>query len=61
MGFRVISVIFKILRALAVVELNSYIVILAPPKHKKPPSSSGAIAIFFSFIATAHIYIVAET
>ena len=28
-------------------ELNSYIAILAPPKHKKPPPSSGAIQLFF--------------
>ena len=42
----------KSIGALATVELNSYIVILTPPKHKKLPSSSGAKAIFFSFIAT---------
>ena len=38
-------------------ELNSYIIILISPKHKKPPSSSGAKAIFFSFIAIVHIYL----
>ena len=43
-------------RALAAVELNSYIAILALPKHRKPLSSSGVIAFFFSFIATVHIY-----
>ena len=32
-------------------ELNSYIAILDVPKHKKPPCSSGAIAIFFNLIA----------
>ena len=35
------------LRALAVVELNSYIAILAPPKHQKEAYSSGAKSIFF--------------
>ena len=42
------------LRALAIVELNSYIAILDVSKHtkkkkkKKTPGSSGAIAKFFS-------------
>ena len=31
----------SILRALTAVELNSYIAILAPPKHKNPHYSSG--------------------
>ena len=44
------------LRALAAVELNSYITILTPPKHQKEACSSGAILIFFSSIATVHIY-----
>ena len=39
---------FKAFRALAAVELNSYIVILDVPNHKKTPCSSGAIAKFFS-------------
>ena len=38
-------------------ELNSYIAILAPQKHKKHPYSSGAIFIFISFIATVHSYL----
>ena len=45
-----------LIKALVVVELNSYIAILAPPKHKKPPSNGGAKTIFFSFIATVYIY-----
>ena len=36
------------LRALAIVELNSYIAILDVPNHKKTSRSSGAIAKFFS-------------
>ena len=44
-------------RSLAAVELNSYIAILAPPKHQKQPHNSGAILIIFSFIATVHIYL----
>ena len=35
-------------RALAAVELNSYIAILDVPNHKKTSHSSGAIAKFFS-------------
>ena len=38
-----ICVKMVVIKALAAVELNSYIAILAPPKHKKSPSSSGAI------------------
>ena len=41
-------------RALVAVELNSYIAILAPPKHKNHPYNSGAKGIFFTFIATVH-------
>ena len=44
------------LRALTTVELNSYITILAPPKHKNPHYSSGAKGKIFTFIATMHIY-----
>ena len=43
------------LRAFTAVELNSYMTILAPPKHKNHSFSSGAKGIFFSFIATVHI------
>ena len=43
-----------VIKALVAVELNSYIVILTPPKHKKQPYSSGVKDIFFSFIATMH-------
>ena len=42
------------LRALEAIELNSYIAILAPPKHKKQPYNSGVKDMFFSFIATVH-------
>ena len=40
----------------------SKLAILAPPKHKTPkkkkkPYNSGAKPIFFSFIATMHIYL----
>ena len=45
------------IRALVVVELNSYIVILALPKHKNQPYNSGAKGIFFTFIATVHNYL----
>ena len=44
-------------RALVAVELNSYIAILAPPKHKNHPYNSGAKGIFFTFIATVHNYL----
>ena len=37
------------IRALATVELNSYIAILAPPKYKKQPYSNGAKGFFFIF------------
>ena len=37
------------LRAFAVVELNSYIAILAPPKHQKQPCNSGTKGVFFFF------------
>ena len=37
----------KLLRALGAVELNSYIAILAPPKHKKSTYSSGVKGFFF--------------
>ena len=44
------------LRALTAVELNSYIAILVPPKHKNPHYSSGAKGKNFTLIATVHIY-----
>ena len=44
------------LRALAVVELNSYIAILATPKHQKEVGINGSILIFFSSIVIVHIY-----
>ena len=43
-----------VIKALVAVELNSYIAILTPPKHRKQPYSSGVKDIFFSFIATVH-------
>jgi len=43
-------------RALTAVELNSYIAILAPPKHKNPHCSNVAKSKIFTFIATVHIY-----
>ena len=49
-----ICVKMGVIKALVAVELNSYIVILTPPKHKKQPYSSGVKDIFFSFIATMH-------
>ena len=36
-----------LLRALVAVELNNYIAILAPPKHKNQPYSSGDKKYFF--------------
>ena len=36
-----------LLRELVAVELNSYIAILAPPKHKNQPYSSGDKKYFF--------------
>ena len=44
------------LRALEAIELNSYIAILAPPKHQKEACSNEAKSIFFSSIAIVHIY-----
>ena len=52
-----ICVKMGVIKALVAVELNSYIVILTPPKHKKQPYSSGAKSIFSSFIATVHNYL----
>ena len=49
-----ICVKMGVIKALVAVELNSYIVILTPPKHKKQPYSSGVKDMFFSFIATVH-------
>ena len=36
-----------LLRELVAVELNSHIAILAPPKHKNQPYSSGVRGFFF--------------
>ena len=43
------------LRAFAAVQLNSYIAILATPKHKKESCSSGGKAKNFSFSTTVYI------
>ena len=52
-----ICVKMVVIKALATVELNSYIAILTPPKHKKQPYSSGVKDIFFSFVATVCCYL----
>ena len=49
-----ICVKMGVIKALVAVELNSYIAILIPSKHKKQPYSSGVKDMFFSFIATVH-------
>ena len=46
-----------LLRAVAVVKLNSLISILASPKHKNPYYSSGAKGKIFTFIAIVHSYV----
>ena len=45
------------IKALTAMKLNSYIAILASPKHKNPYYSSGAKGKIFTFIATVHSYI----
>jgi len=45
---RIAITIYNPFKALATMELNSYIAILDMSKHKKTPCSSGAIAKFFS-------------
>ena len=49
--------IIIVYRALTVVELYSYIAILAPQKHKNQHHNSGAKGIFFTFIAIVHNYL----
>ena len=59
MSFHIVEshITLYFIRALAAVELNNYIAILAPPNTQKNPYSSGAILNFFSSIATVHIYL----
>ena len=45
------------IRALTAVKLNSYIAILASPKHKSPYYRSQAKGKNFTFVATVHNYV----
>ena len=51
-----ICVKMVVIKALAAVELNSYIAILTPPKHKKPPSSSRAKFFLALLLQCTSIY-----